>query len=128
MQKYHVETAARRRPNILYIDKYKLIYCVIPKVGCTNWKKVFLYLSGKLKSDIRKEVEQDKWFRIPGSVANDPSHLGQGFKTGSSNITVESQNSHTSNSHTCQNSLTLFFFISILFSVYENLVDYESIF
>ena len=78
LDRFHVETASRRRPNILYIDKYKLIYCVIPKVGCTNWKKVFLYLSGKLKSDVRREVEEDRWFKIPGSVANDPSHLGIG--------------------------------------------------
>ena len=33
LDKYMVENGKRRRPNILYIDEYKLLYCVIPKVS-----------------------------------------------------------------------------------------------
>ena len=32
LDKWIVEEGARRRPNILYIDKLEMIYCVIPKV------------------------------------------------------------------------------------------------
>jgi len=75
LDKFMVEHASRRRPNILYIDEYKLLYCVIPKVGCTNWKKVLLYLSGKLKQSVAEEIEAGHWWKIPGSFANDPVNL-----------------------------------------------------
>ena len=32
LDQFMVESAVRRRPNILYIDEYKMLYCVIPKV------------------------------------------------------------------------------------------------
>lgn len=57
LDQYLVEEGARRRPNILYVDKYKMLYCVIPKVGCTNWKKVLLYLNGDLDEEKNKAVE-----------------------------------------------------------------------
>ncbi len=34
--------------KILVDDQHRILYCVIPKVGCTNWKKVFVQMSGKL--------------------------------------------------------------------------------
>ena len=36
--------------NYLVDDKHKLVYCVVPKVGCTNWKRVMLVLTGKMNS------------------------------------------------------------------------------
>ena len=33
LDKWLVEEGVRRRPNILYIDELKMIYCVIPKVS-----------------------------------------------------------------------------------------------
>ena len=45
------------------------------QVGCTNWKKVLLYLSGKLKQSVAEEIEAGHWWKIPGSFANDPVNL-----------------------------------------------------
>ena len=33
---------------MLFDDRLRYIYCVIPKVGCTTWKRVLLMMSGKL--------------------------------------------------------------------------------
>ncbi|ESO91270.1 hypothetical protein LOTGIDRAFT_66253, partial [Lottia gigantea] len=35
---------------ILYNDQYKVLYCQIPKVATTNWRRVFLILSGKMNT------------------------------------------------------------------------------
>lgn len=75
LDQYLVEEGARRRPNILYVDKFKMLYCVIPKVGCTNWKKVLLYLNGDLDEEKSKAVESGNWYSISGSYANDPENL-----------------------------------------------------
>ena len=32
--------------HLLVLDSHKLIYCYIPKVGCTNWKRILLVLQG----------------------------------------------------------------------------------
>lgn len=34
--------------HIVVNDKYKVLYCYVPKVACTNLKRVFLMLTGKL--------------------------------------------------------------------------------
>lgn len=34
--------------HIVVNDKYKVMYCYVPKVACTNLKRVFLMLTGKL--------------------------------------------------------------------------------
>ncbi|XP_071483693.1 carbohydrate sulfotransferase 11-like [Diadema antillarum] len=36
--------------QLLVSDKQKLVYCFIPKVGCTNWKSVMLVLDGANQS------------------------------------------------------------------------------
>nr|XP_006823894.1 PREDICTED: carbohydrate sulfotransferase 11-like [Saccoglossus kowalevskii] len=42
--------------DLLYDDKYGLIYCPVPKVACTNWKKVWLVLMGHLNTDVLESV------------------------------------------------------------------------
>jgi hypothetical protein len=34
--------------HLLYNDEKKVIFCYVPKVGCSNWKRTFLVLEGRL--------------------------------------------------------------------------------
>ncbi|XP_002737622.1 carbohydrate sulfotransferase 11-like [Saccoglossus kowalevskii] len=50
--KYKVEStlqtiSSRTLDHLIVDDEHKLIYCFIPKVACTNWKKIMLFLSPK---------------------------------------------------------------------------------
>lgn len=36
--------------NIYVDDKHQLLYCSVPKVACTNWKRILLVLSGRLNT------------------------------------------------------------------------------
>ena len=36
--------------RMIYNDKYKFIYCPVPKVGFSNWRRVFLVLSEKFNT------------------------------------------------------------------------------
>lgn len=36
--------------HVLVNDKYRFLYCYIPKVACSNWKRVLKVLSGTLES------------------------------------------------------------------------------
>ncbi|XP_057305779.1 carbohydrate sulfotransferase 13-like [Hydractinia symbiolongicarpus] len=41
-----------KRPEarqMLASDRYSLLYCSVPKVACTNWKRMFLVFEGKMK-------------------------------------------------------------------------------
>ncbi|KAF2366047.1 Sulfotransferase [Trinorchestia longiramus] len=40
--------------NILVDDEHKVLYCYVPKVACTQWKQVFLSLTGKWNNSITK--------------------------------------------------------------------------
>ncbi|XP_071507041.1 carbohydrate sulfotransferase 11-like [Diadema antillarum] len=42
----HNDPAANPPRELIVDEKYRLIYCNVPKVGCTNWKAVFLKLAG----------------------------------------------------------------------------------
>ncbi|KAK5914948.1 hypothetical protein CesoFtcFv8_000586 [Champsocephalus esox] len=33
--------------NLFVEDKYKLLYCQVPKAGCSNWKRTLMVLAGK---------------------------------------------------------------------------------
>ncbi|XP_022092966.1 carbohydrate sulfotransferase 11-like [Acanthaster planci] len=39
----------RKLDHLLVLDSHKLIYCYIPKVGCTGWKRIFLLLLGRFQ-------------------------------------------------------------------------------
>ncbi|KAK2152302.1 hypothetical protein LSH36_332g01009 [Paralvinella palmiformis] len=56
----------------IYVDdKYKLLYCEVPKVACTNWKRILLILTGKmnttdptqLRSSLVHTIYQSKYLR-----------------------------------------------------------------
>ncbi|XP_068725625.1 carbohydrate sulfotransferase 11-like isoform X2 [Montipora capricornis] len=42
--------------NFMVNDKYKVVYCFIPKVACTQWNKVFLTLDGRPNVTDRKVI------------------------------------------------------------------------
>ena len=103
LDQWLVEEGVRRRPNILYIDQLKMIYCVIPKVmlrptptgyhrhfrptwrlvytvdcfqtGCTNWKKIMLYLTGKWDEETVAGIQKGNWNMADSKKANDPAQL-----------------------------------------------------
>ncbi|XP_033744850.1 carbohydrate sulfotransferase 11-like isoform X2 [Pecten maximus] len=35
-----------RLSNVIVDDKYRVMYCYVPKVGCSNWKRIFLHMTG----------------------------------------------------------------------------------
>ncbi|KAM7406461.1 hypothetical protein PAMP_000835 [Pampus punctatissimus] len=53
--------------NIFVEDKYKLLYCQVPKAGCSNWKRTLIVLAGKA-SDIQ-------------NLKHDTVHNGNHLKT-----------------------------------------------
>ncbi|XP_061778107.1 carbohydrate sulfotransferase 8-like [Nerophis ophidion] len=53
--------------NIYVEDKYKLLYCQVPKAGCSNWKRTLMVLAGQA-SDAH-------------SINHDAVHYGNHLKT-----------------------------------------------
>lgn len=46
-------TITREHVRMIYVeDRYKLLYCEVPKAGCSNWKRTLMVLAG-LASDTR---------------------------------------------------------------------------
>ncbi|XP_070557320.1 carbohydrate sulfotransferase 9-like [Ptychodera flava] len=58
------------RGIILYNDQYKLLYCSVPKVACTSWRRVWLVLMGLEKSTngIHHSVVHGKYGRFYPSL------------------------------------------------------------
>nr|XP_051707746.1 carbohydrate sulfotransferase 13 [Oryctolagus cuniculus] len=52
--------------HVLVDDAHGLLYCYVPKVACTNWKRVLLALSGRARGDPRA---------IPAHEAHAPGRL-----------------------------------------------------
>lgn len=68
--KYHSGTrklsVTRRQVSRVYVeDRYKLLYCEVPKAGCSNWKRVLMVLGGSAT------FTQD----IPHDAAHYANHL-----------------------------------------------------
>ncbi|XP_050427012.1 carbohydrate sulfotransferase 11 [Adelges cooleyi] len=53
--------------HILVDNRHKLLYCYVPKVACTNWKRVFMVLSGGARAPDAA--------RIPADVVHKPGTL-----------------------------------------------------
>ncbi|KYO28346.1 carbohydrate sulfotransferase 14 [Alligator mississippiensis] len=66
--------AAQRRTalkHILVSDKYRFLYCYVPKVACSNWKRILKVLDGALESvhvkyllDEEPEKMNEHWMPI----------------------------------------------------------------
>lgn len=70
MQKFCESYQKKNKPlargnfhHVIVSDKYKLLYCSIPKVACTQWKKIFLILHDKTQGIQYNEHEKyhEKW-------------------------------------------------------------------
>ncbi|XP_068613700.1 carbohydrate sulfotransferase 8-like [Brachionichthys hirsutus] len=61
-------TVTRHHVKHLYVeDKYKLLYCQVPKAGCSNWKRTLMVLAGQAPN--------------AQSIKHDTVHYGHHLKT-----------------------------------------------
>ncbi|XP_058253237.1 carbohydrate sulfotransferase 8 [Hemibagrus wyckioides] len=52
-------TVSRRQVSRIYVeDTHKLLYCEVPKAGCSNWKRVLMVLQGQASSTMELRHEQ----------------------------------------------------------------------
>ncbi|XP_021343940.1 carbohydrate sulfotransferase 11-like [Mizuhopecten yessoensis] len=61
-------TKLDRLSNLIVDDKYKTLFCYIPKIACSQWKSIFITLTGKVNSS-RLSIEKVHDFRF-NSVIN----------------------------------------------------------
>lgn len=45
-----LKTKKMKLNHVLIDEKHKILYCYVPKVACTNWKRIFLVLTGKAEN------------------------------------------------------------------------------
>lgn len=45
---------------VIVNDEHKIMFCYIPKVACTNWRRIFLILTGKMNTTDPLDLEPDK--------------------------------------------------------------------
>ncbi|XP_046561095.1 carbohydrate sulfotransferase 14-like [Haliotis rubra] len=50
------DRANRAYPRIIVDHRYKVLYCEIPKIATTNWKRVFLMLSSKMSPSLKLKM------------------------------------------------------------------------
>lgn len=61
------KTITRHHVKSIFVeDKYKLLYCQVPKAGCSNWKRTLMVLAGKASNT--------------QSIKHDTVHYGQHLK------------------------------------------------
>lgn len=62
-KKKNEQLAKESYHHVIVSEKYKLLYCYIPKVACTQWKKIFLILHDKTQGIQYNEHEKyhEKW-------------------------------------------------------------------
>ncbi|XP_050709661.1 carbohydrate sulfotransferase 11-like [Eriocheir sinensis] len=44
---------------LLVDDQHKALYCFVPKVGCTNWKRLWMILTGLSQEDNPQDIPED---------------------------------------------------------------------
>nr|XP_057922068.1 carbohydrate sulfotransferase 12-like [Doryrhamphus excisus] len=65
----------RELDHLIVDDTHQIIYCYVPKVACTNWKRVMVVLSQSLVSPISGEPYTDPESVPPDLVHNSSLHL-----------------------------------------------------
>ncbi|KAJ1096363.1 hypothetical protein NDU88_001505 [Pleurodeles waltl] len=58
--------------HLIVDDRHGIIYCYVPKVACTNWKRVMIVLSEKLSES---ETPYHDLLQIPPGDTHNPSSL-----------------------------------------------------
>ncbi|XP_068178474.1 carbohydrate sulfotransferase 12-like [Antennarius striatus] len=65
----------RELDHLIVDDKHRIIYCYVPKVACTNWKRVMVVLSQSLISPSSGKPYTDPEAVPPDLVHNSSIHL-----------------------------------------------------
>ena len=51
--------------NLLYSDRRGVVYCSVPKVACTNWKRVLQVLEGNMRHPLQiKNIHKLKYLNV----------------------------------------------------------------